>query len=57
MGVRSMAVPVIDRDGKTVAGLSISVRAERMSFSEFRAAMLPTLLTARDSLAARLVRE
>jgi IclR family pca regulon transcriptional regulator len=57
MGVRSMAVPVVDRDGKTVAGLSISVRAERMSFSEFRAAMLPSLMTARDSLAARLVRE
>lgn len=57
LGVRSMAVPVRDPDGRTVAGLSISVRAERMSFSEFRAAMLPALLAARDSLASRLVRE
>lgn len=57
LGVRSMAVPVVDRDGVTVGGLSISVRAERMSFSEFRAELLPVLLKARDSLAARLVRE
>jgi len=57
LGVRSMAVPVVDRDGVTVGGLSISVRAERMSFAEFRAGLLPTLLKARDSLAARLVRE
>ncbi len=56
-GVRSMAVPVRDRDGHTVAGLSISVRAERMGFEEFRANMLPPLLRARDSLAARLVRD
>lgn len=57
IGVRSMAAPVVDRDGRTVAGLSISVRAERMTFGEFRAAFLPTLLKARDSLAQRLVRE
>jgi IclR family pca regulon transcriptional regulator len=57
LDVRSMAVPVVDRDGVTVGGLSISVRAERMSFSEFRAELLPVLLKARDSLAARLVRE
>jgi IclR family transcriptional regulator, pca regulon regulatory protein len=57
LGVRSMAVPVIDREGQTVGGLSISVRAERMTFSEFRSALLPTLLKARDSLAAQLVRE
>jgi IclR family transcriptional regulator, pca regulon regulatory protein len=56
LGVRSMAVPVVDRDGMTVGGLSISVRAERMSFSEFRDAFLPALMTARDNLAARLVR-
>lgn len=57
LGVRSMAAPVVDRDGVTVGGLSISVRAERMEFGEFRATMLPALLKARDSLAARLVRE
>lgn len=57
LGVRSMAVPVIDRDGHLVGGLSISVRAERMLFSEFRSELLPVLQRARDSLAERLVRE
>jgi IclR family transcriptional regulator, pca regulon regulatory protein len=57
IGVRSLAVPVLDRDGELVAGLSISVRAERMLFRDFRTTMLPVLLRARDSLAARLVRE
>jgi IclR family pca regulon transcriptional regulator len=57
LGVRSMAVPVTDRSGTTVAGLSISVRSERMVFSEFQAALLPALLKARDSLAARLLPE
>lgn len=57
LGVRSMAVPVVDRDGVTIGGLSISVRAERMSFGEFRAGLLPVLVKARDSLVAQLVRE
>jgi IclR family pca regulon transcriptional regulator len=57
LGVRSMAAPVVDRAGQTVAALSISVRAERMSFAEFRQAFLPSLLKASDSLAARLVPE
>ena len=53
-GVRSMAVPVSNRAGATVAALSISVRAERLSMSEFRDAFLPQLLVARDTLAERL---
>lgn len=57
LGVRSMAVPVFDREGTTVAGLSISVRAERMTLPEFRDAFLPPLMKARDSLAARLYKE
>ncbi|HEY8360947.1 MAG TPA: IclR family transcriptional regulator C-terminal domain-containing protein [Ramlibacter sp.] len=54
LGVRSMAVPVFDRSGATVAGLSISVRAERMSMVEFRDAFLGQLVKARDTLAQRL---
>jgi IclR family pca regulon transcriptional regulator len=54
LGVRSMAVPALDRSGRTVAGLSISVRAERMTLPEFRSVLLPSLLRARDSLAALL---
>lgn len=57
IGVRSLAVPVIARDGELAGGLSIAVRAERMLSSEFRATLLPVLFRARDSLAARLVRE
>jgi len=57
LGVRSMAVPVRDREGLTVAGLSISVRAERMNFGEFRSAFLETLRNARNSLESRLVRD
>jgi IclR family pca regulon transcriptional regulator len=57
LGVRSMAVPVFDRDGLVVAGMSISVRAERMTMAEFRAAHLASLIKARDSLVPRLVRD
>jgi IclR family pca regulon transcriptional regulator len=57
LGVRSMAAPVVDTHGSTVAGISISVRAERMGFNEFRDAFLPTLLKARERLAARLLPE
>jgi IclR family pca regulon transcriptional regulator len=57
LGVRSMAVPAFDREGSTVAGLSISVRAERMTMAEFRDTLLPVLLKARDTLRERLVRD
>jgi IclR family transcriptional regulator, pca regulon regulatory protein len=52
--VRSMAVPVFDREGRTVAAMSMAVAAERMTMAEFREALLPVLMRARDSLAARL---
>jgi IclR family transcriptional regulator, pca regulon regulatory protein len=57
IGVRSMAVPVYDREGSTVAAMSIAVRAERMTLAEFRDAFLPALRKARDTLATRLYRE
>jgi len=57
LGVRSMAVPVYDRSGATVAAMSIAVRAERMSFVEFRDAFLPALRKARSTLAGRLYPE
>jgi len=57
LGVRSMAVPVFDRSGAAIAGLNISVRAERMTFSEFRSACLPALCKARDSLTSSLLPE
>lgn len=54
IGVRSMAVPVFSHDGTTVAALSISVRAERLSIAELRDDMLPLLLRAQQQLAHRL---
>jgi IclR family pca regulon transcriptional regulator len=57
LGVRSMAVPVYDREGTTVAAMSIAVRTERMEMAEFREAFLPALRKARDTLASRLYRE
>lgn len=57
LGVRSLAVPAYDRAGEPVGALSISVRAERMTLTEFREAMLPMLLRARDTLRERLFRE
>ena len=57
LGVRSMAAPVHDRHGALVAGLSISVRAERMSMAEFRDQLLPVLLKARERLGELLYGE
>jgi IclR family pca regulon transcriptional regulator len=57
IGVRSMAVPVRDGRGVTVAGMSIAVRVERMGMTEFRAAFLPALQKARDRLETRLFPE
>jgi len=57
LGVRSMAVPVYERGGAIVAGLSMSVRAERMAMAEFREAFLPHLLKAQQTLRQRLYGE
>ncbi len=57
LGVRSMAVPVLDRTGATVAAMSIAVRAERMALGEFRDAFLPVLRKAAVTLTSRLYPE
>jgi IclR family transcriptional regulator, pca regulon regulatory protein len=44
LGVRSIAVPIRARDGVTVAAMSISTRAERMTVAEMVRAYLPALL-------------
>lgn len=54
IGVRSMAVPLRDRQGQVVAAMSIAVGLERMGMIEFRDAFLPMLVRARDTLAQRL---
>jgi len=57
LGVRSLAVPVYERGGAIVAGLSMSVRAERMGMVEFRDTFLPTLLKSQQTLRERLYGE
>ena len=57
LGVRSMAVPVHDRSGSLVGAMSIAVRAERMSFAEFREAFLAALRKAGTTLGERLYPE
>jgi len=54
LGVRSMAVPVLDRSGRVTAAISIAVRAERMTLEEVRETFLPTLRKASLSLMTRL---
>lgn len=54
LGVRSMAVPVRERDGSVTAALSIAVRSERMEMTEFREAFLGPLMRARQRLEERL---
>lgn len=44
LGVRSIAVPLYNREGATVAAMSISTRAERMTVGEMAQAYLPALL-------------
>ncbi len=50
LGVRSIAVPITSVAGKTIAAVSLSVRAERMSMDAFRQLHLAAIQEARDAL-------
>ena len=52
--VRSLALPLIDRSGATVAALSIAVRADRMSMAEIERQFIPVLRQAQARLQPRL---
>jgi len=43
-GVRSMAVPIVNRGGETLAAMTISTRSDRMTVGEMRSQYLPALL-------------
>ncbi|MFF3253357.1 IclR family transcriptional regulator C-terminal domain-containing protein [Actinacidiphila glaucinigra] len=45
-GLRSIAVPVRDRDGRVVAAINVSMHASRRSVEESRSELLPPLLAA-----------
>lgn len=53
-GVRSIAVPIRDRQGATIAALSISTRAERLTIAEMAQAYLPALLRSQAWAQAQL---
>jgi IclR family pca regulon transcriptional regulator len=44
LGVRSIAVPIASREGRVIAAMTISTRAERMTLGEMVKAFLPALL-------------
>lgn len=46
LGLRSIAVPICDRAGKTVAAINVSTQAARFSAAEMRREILPVLLKA-----------
>ena len=50
MGVRSIAVPISNSSNKTIAALSLSVRAERMTMDDFRGVHLAAIQEARNEL-------
>jgi IclR family transcriptional regulator, pca regulon regulatory protein len=53
-GLRSLGVPVRDRDGAVVASMSIGVNASRISVDDLHARCLPAMLRAADVLTHRL---
>lgn len=54
IGVRSMAVPVFNRRGETIAALSIAVRADRIGLDEMQRTYLPVLKRAQARLKEQL---
>jgi len=55
MGVRSIAVPILNSSGEALGAISLSVRAERMSLDSFVATHLEALLAASKQLATSKV--
>lgn len=52
LGVRSIAVPITSSPDRTIAAVSLSVRAERMTMHAFRETHLAAIREARDALRA-----
>lgn len=48
LGVRSIAIPMFNQAGETVAAMSISTHSERMTTSEMVRVYLPTMLRSRE---------
>lgn len=50
LGLRSLAVPVFDSQGRIVCAINVGVQAARMSVAEMPEKLLPPLLKAQDDL-------
>jgi len=53
-GLRSIAVPVVDRTGQAVAGLNLSTHSTRTTRNEMRERFLPALREAAEQIAASI---
>lgn len=56
IGLRSIAVPVVDREGRSVAAINIGTQSSRVPVSEMEARFLPPLRSAAHELALLLAR-
>lgn len=55
-GLISIAAPLVDRAGRTVAALNVSGQANRTSEAQMREEMLPALLAAAQAIGQRMLR-
>ena len=55
-GLISMAAPIVDRGGRTVAALNISGQANRTGARQMQETMLPPLLKAGEQISRLLAR-
>jgi len=56
IGLRSIAVPVLDRDGRSVAAINVGTQSSRVPVSEMESRFLPPLRAAAHELALLLAR-
>ena len=54
MGLRSIAVPILSRDGKIIAAMSLSVEINRMDVNKMLEKLLPELERAKQKFPALL---
>jgi IclR family pca regulon transcriptional regulator len=54
LGIRSIAVPIVNRAGVTVAALNIGTSAARVSLDQLRRAFLPVLRDAAQQIGGAL---
>jgi IclR family transcriptional regulator, pca regulon regulatory protein len=54
-GLRAIAVPIVDRDGQTVAALNLSTHSTRTTRNEMRDRFLPSLRAVAEQISASVV--